>query len=387
MEGIHQKVFLDLDRFIKRNGWILLFLACFLVSAYFMRSYLDIFSRDTGTEVLKLNDVNANISSSETNIIKNFTFFLSEISLKEIIKFPFKYIDFIFPVSVITTFELITKRKNLRERLTNTSLGKMVNSEEKYADIWYFFLYTFVQKIPFIVGLLTFGLSTFSVSANSWFDSLIKQYIVLPSSILGSTLLFIFGILFSDFWFYFDHRISHMNQFLWDFHELHHSATEMNILNGKRFSLLDGLIPKIVLAPFYFSFSAFAGFAISHYLSIGNFIPFIMSIIWGTLGQISNIAGHSSFKIIYPKPFSLFLLSPALHWIHHSNNVKHYDKNFGGVFCIWDKLFGTYLDETHLKDITSFGVTNTDYNKYHPLYSWGILPIVKFTKRFSKVFV
>ena len=387
MEGIHQKVFLNLDKFIKKNGWILLFLACSLVSAYFMRSYLNIFSKDAGNEILKLNEATENIPLSDTNIIDSFTSFFSEISLKEIIKFPFKYIDFIFPVSLITSFEVITKGKNLRERFTNTSLGKMVDSEEKYADIWYFFLYTFVSKIPFVIGTLTFGLSTFSASAYSWFDSLIKQYFVLPSSIMGSTLLFILGILFIDFWFYFDHRISHMNQFLWDFHELHHSATEMNILNGKRFSVLDGLIPKIVLFPFYFSISAFAGFAISHYLSIGNFFPFILSIIWGTLGQISNIAGHSSFKIIYPRPFSLFLLSPSLHWIHHSNTEEHYDKNFGGVFCIWDKLFGTYLDETHLKDITSYGVTNTDYNKYHPVYSWGILPIVKFTKRFRKVFV
>ena len=190
MEGIHQKVFLNLDKFIKKNGWILLFLACSLVSAYFMRSYLDIFSKDTGNEILKLNEVPENIPLSDTNILNIFTSFFNEISLKEIIKFPFKYIDFIFPVSLITTFEVITKGKNLRERFTNTSLGKMVDSEEKYADVWYFFLYTFVSKIPFIIGTLTFGLSTFSSSAYSWFDSLIKQYFVLPSSIIVLCYLF-----------------------------------------------------------------------------------------------------------------------------------------------------------------------------------------------------
>ena len=52
-------------------------------------------------------------------------------------------------------------------------------------------------------------------------------------------------------------------------------------------------------------------------------------------------------------------LSPSLHLIHHSNNPKHFDKNFGFVFVFWDKLFGTYLDETNLKEIHGFGVEGT----------------------------
>ena len=51
-------------------------------------------------------------------------------------------------------------------------------------------------------------------------------------------------------------------------------------------------------------------------------------------------------------------MSPALHWIHHSINPNHYDKNLGMKFPFWDKLFGTYLDESHLKDIHAYGVEN-----------------------------
>ena len=46
-------------------------------------------------------------------------------------------------------------------------------------------------------------------------------------------------------------------------------------------------------------------------------------------------------------------MSPSLHWLHHSDNSNHYDSNFGMNFCFWDKMFGTYLDETNLQDMES----------------------------------
>ena len=90
--------------------------------------------------------------------------------------------------------------------------------------------------------------------------------------------------------------------------------------------------------------------------------------------------GHSSLKLIYPKPISFFLMSPSLHWIHHSDNPEHYDKNMGFVFPFWDKLFGTYLDESNLNNISSYGVEGSQYNSYHPVYSFFILPIIKIKK-------
>ena len=67
-------------------------------------------------------------------------------------------------------------------------------------------------------------------------------------------------------------------------------------------------------------------------------------------------------------------MSPALHWIHHSNRPEHFDKNIGMKYPFWDKLFKTYLGDDELKNIKSYGVTNTRYNKYNPIYSSYILP-------------
>ena len=74
-------------------------------------------------------------------------------------------------------------------------------------------------------------------------------------------------------------------------------------------------------------------------------------------------------------------MSPSLHWIHHSDNPEHYDKNFGTSLPYWDRLFGTYLGEEHIKDISGYGIESTDYNKYHPLYCYSILPLKKLSRR------
>ena len=42
------------------------------------------------------------------------------------------------------------------------------------------------------------------------------------------------------------------------------------------------------------------------------------------------------------KPIRYLLMSPSLHWIHHSKNVKLYNSNYSVVFSFWDRIFGTY---------------------------------------------
>ena len=52
---------------------------------------------------------------------------------------------------------------------------------------------------------------------------------------------------------------------------------------------------------------------------------------------------HSHVYWAWPPLMGRILGSPGNHQIHHSSEARHLDKNFGGVFIIWDRLFGTYL--------------------------------------------
>jgi hypothetical protein len=55
-----------------------------------------------------------------------------------------------------------------------------------------------------------------------------------------------------------------------------------------------------------------------------------------------------------PKWFSEIFTTPAIHRIHHANNVPYLDKNHGGIFIFWDKLLGTYAKQTV---IPTYGLT------------------------------
>jgi sterol desaturase/sphingolipid hydroxylase (fatty acid hydroxylase superfamily) len=61
-------------------------------------------------------------------------------------------------------------------------------------------------------------------------------------------------------------------------------------------------------------------------------------VIFHSLG--SNLR-HSHIKIRYPKIIERILISPGQHQIHHSTEKKHFDKNFGVAFAIWDLMFGS----------------------------------------------
>ena len=153
----------------------------------------------------------------------------------------------------------------------------------------------------------------------------------------------------------------------------------MTILSSAR----DVKLVDILLSPLILPFEVFTALFINEFLSQGLMLPIIIYLIDYMFDSAFLFLGHSSLKVIYPKPLSLIYMSPALHLIHHSNNPDHYDKNFGIKFTFWDKLFNTYLDETHVKNIYGYGVENTEYNKYHPLFVYCILPIKKMIKRFK----
>jgi sterol desaturase/sphingolipid hydroxylase (fatty acid hydroxylase superfamily) len=130
-------------------------------------------------------------------------------------------------------------------------------------------------------------------------------------------------VLVEDLCFYLFHRASHRVRLLWVSHENHHSSAHFNFTVALRqtwtpFSaavfwlplMLCGFEPLMVLAV---QTASLAYQAFLHTELGGSF---------GPLGWILN--------------------SPAHHRVHHAIDEKFLDKNFGGVFIFWDRLFGTF---------------------------------------------
>ena len=82
-----------------------------------------------------------------------------------------------------------------------------------------------------------------------------------------------------------------------------------------------------------------------------------------------------------PKEIQNWLISPAMHHIHHSSNPKHYDKNMGGALAIWDRWFGTiyYADE---EAVNTFGI-GPETEEFRSIKALYFRPFANALKRFQ----
>lgn len=138
---------------------------------------------------------------------------------------------------------------------------------------------------------------------------------------------FVLLILMDDFSYYWFHRISHVCRFLWCIHEVHHSSKKYNFTVFLRASFFDYVPQGLFYIPLFL-----IGFKLED-------IFFQMAInftyqFWLHTKYTGKIYG-----------FDIIFNTPSHHRVHHAKNLKYLDKNYGGIFIIWDKFFKTFAKE------------------------------------------
>jgi len=172
-------------------------------------------------------------------------------------------------------------------------------------------------------------------------DTLSKFYLA-PSSFLHWLVLFVL----LDFLFYLAHRYSHEIKILWASHVVHHSSEEFNL----SVALRQSFIRNIGIGMFYLPL-ALLGFPVESYLIID------------ALNRTYQFWVHTRAIHKLPNWFESIFVTPSHHRVHHAMNPEYIDKNYGGVFIIWDKIFGTYCEETFEP---RYGLT-TQLHSYDPI--------------------
>ena len=157
-------------------------------------------------------------------------------------------------------------------------------------------------------------------------------------------LSFLLVIIFSDFIYYWVHRWGHEIRLFWTTHSIHHSSEEFNLTTSLRTSWLSSIYEWIFYTPL-----VLVGFS------------FEILIIAISLNQIYGIWTHSE-QIKKLGVFEYIFVTPSSHRVHHGSNSQYLDKNYGGIFIIWDKLFGTFEPEA---EKIKYGLT-TPINTYNP---------------------
>ena len=159
------------------------------------------------------------------------------------------------------------------------------------------------------------------------------------------------GFVAVDFCFYWAHRSLHRYNLLWGAHQPHHSSEDFNLSTALR----KGAFQTAFDWPFYLPL-ALLGLPLPLFLVLlGTQLVYQFWIHSQHVGRLGVL--------------EWFMVTPSNHRVHHGQNDRYIDKNHGGVFIVWDRLFGTFADET---EAVRYGVT-TPVRTFDPLrlqFSW-----------------
>jgi sterol desaturase/sphingolipid hydroxylase (fatty acid hydroxylase superfamily) len=149
-----------------------------------------------------------------------------------------------------------------------------------------------------------------------------------------------------DVCYYWSHRYAHEVNILWAGHVVHHSSEEYNLPVALRQSSLHGLMSWIFYVPL---------------AVIG--VPWRMFVACNALNLIYQFWIHTRAIGRLSPVGELLLNTPSHHRVHHGVNPKYQDKNYAGVFIVFDRWFGTFEPEV---EEPVYGITK-------PLQSWNPL--------------
>jgi sterol desaturase/sphingolipid hydroxylase (fatty acid hydroxylase superfamily) len=145
---------------------------------------------------------------------------------------------------------------------------------------------------------------------------------------------------------YLEHRLLHAIPLLWRLHQVHHSDVDYDVTTGLRFHPLEVLVKQCL----YLGVIALFG------------LPAMAIAIVEAVTMVVDLTVHGNIAL--PNRLEwlmrLFVVSPGMHRIHHSDIYAEQQTNFGVVFPWWDRLFGTYLQDPELgQDHMSVGLAET----------------------------
>ena len=153
------------------------------------------------------------------------------------------------------------------------------------------------------------------------------------------------AIVFYDFCYYWNHRLGHESAVFWASHVVHHQSQRYNLSTALRQTSSGAFLSWIFYLPMAVAGVPPAMFAVAAIVDL-LYQYWIHTEVIGKLGW-----------------FDRWFASPSNHRVHHAVNDRYIDRNYGGIFMAWDRLFGTFVDESE----------RCEYGTRAPLNSWDPL--------------
>lgn len=163
--------------------------------------------------------------------------------------------------------------------------------------------------------LISFGITLKLLSISRW-----------P---IPDWLLFVGSFLLLDLMHYLLHRLSHRVPVLWRLHAIHHSDEHVTAMTGLMHHPLETMLTAVV----HFLLAVMLG------------IPVLVYFYYGLSFAVHSTLTHVDFRLPawLDKVLQWVIVTPDMHRIHHSLDMREGNANFGSMFSIWDRLSGTLI--------------------------------------------
>jgi alkylglycerol monooxygenase len=194
------------------------------------------------------------------------------------------------------------------------------------------------QIVGVFSKLLTFGIYAWCVQHLALF--------VLPASNL---LVWAGALLLYDFCYYWLHRCGHRVNILWAAHVVHHQSEHYNLSTALRQTGSGVLLGWLFYLPL-----ALLGVPLQVFVIVA--LIDLLYQFWVHTEQIGRLGW-----------FDRVFCSPSNHRAHHAVNDRYLDRNYGGILIVWDRLFGTFVEEDD-SDAPVYG-TRSPLRSWNPLWA------------------
>lgn len=170
-------------------------------------------------------------------------------------------------------------------------------------------------------------------------------------------LLLLLTLVGQDFCYYWSHRAGHRVRILWAAHINHHSSEYYNLSTALRQSW-SSLFSFVFYLPL-----AFIGF------------PLEMIFLAGALNLLYQFWIHTQLIDKMPRWFEAIFNTPSHHRVHHGTNKQYIDKNYAGIFIIWDRLLGTFEPEGKTvtygltKNIQTYNLFKVAFHEWQAMFA------------------
>jgi sterol desaturase/sphingolipid hydroxylase (fatty acid hydroxylase superfamily) len=221
------------------------------------------------------------------------------------------------------------------------------------------------------VGLLNSALIallfvTLWTAASHWAET--HRFGLLNLGDPPAVLRVVLAILMLDLWTYWWHRLNHRVPLLWRFHRVHHSDPEMDVTTASRFHVGEMTLSSLLRIPLI----ALLGIRFGELVLYETILFAIVQFHHANIGL-----GERGDRLL-----RLFIVTPAMHKVHHSRLQPETDSNYTSLLSLWDRLFRTFRLRDDPRTIR-IGLDEFDRPEDQTLRGMMKIPLAKNVRRSS----